>query len=278
MPGASAGFAMLLNCCRGFVRSNLPLPHQAVSRRLALSLAMACSFTVAIGCGSSPSQGSPGTGGGAAGTSGGTGGSSGGMAGSGGSVTPPPQTCVPPADKAQPAGEAQPDRLREPERSEEAGGVRHSLRGQQPAVVRRGRQGARHGAARRRQDSRQELRRESRRVSGQPRDRTDDGKWLLPVGTVMVKSFLFDGKFLETRLLVQFDANDLGRLHVQVGRGADRRHAGGEERDQVSFATGQRTVDWHFPSRQDCDDVPRRGARALRSAPRPPSSIGSWAG
>ena len=34
----------------------------------------------------------------------------------------------------------------------------------------------------------------------------DDGKWVLPVGTVMVKSFLFDGKLVETRLFVHFDA------------------------------------------------------------------------
>ena len=38
------------------------------------------------------------------------------------------------------------------------------------------------------------------------RDYADDGKWLLPVGTVMVKSFLFDGKLLETRLFMHFSA------------------------------------------------------------------------
>ena len=72
-------------------------------------------------------------------------------------------------------------------------------------MVRRGRQVARHGAPRRRQDSREELRGESRRVPGLPR-LADDGKWVLPVGTVMVKSFLFDSKLLETRLLMRFDA------------------------------------------------------------------------
>ncbi len=33
----------------------------------------------------------------------------------------------------------------------------------------------------------------------------DDGKWLFPVGTVMLKSFGFDGKVVETRLFVHFD-------------------------------------------------------------------------
>ena len=39
-----------------------------------------------------------------------------------------------------------------------------------------------------------------------PQGAADDGKWVLPVGTVMVKSFLFDGKLVETRLFVHFDA------------------------------------------------------------------------
>jgi hypothetical protein len=31
------------------------------------------------------------------------------------------------------------------------------------------------------------------------------GKWLFPVGTVMIKNFIFDGKLVETRLFMHVD-------------------------------------------------------------------------
>ena len=34
----------------------------------------------------------------------------------------------------------------------------------------------------------------------------DTGKWVFPVGTVMIKNFMFDGKLVETRLFMHVDA------------------------------------------------------------------------
>ena len=74
---------------------------------------------------------------------------------------------VPGQDSARP--DAEPDRLRERDRSDDARSFGHPLRGQQPPLVRRGRQDARHGAAERRQDPRGELFGESLGVSRLPR-------------------------------------------------------------------------------------------------------------
>ena len=35
-----------------------------------------------------------------------------------------------------------------------------------------------------------------------PQGAADDGKWVFPVGTVMIKNFMFDGKLVETRLFM----------------------------------------------------------------------------
>lgn len=80
----------------------------------------------------------------------------------------------------------------------------------------------------------------------------DDGKWVFPVGTVMVKSFSFDKKLVETRLFVHHDADtwvgysyawseDQGSATIVPSDGAE-----------VMFNTGSRTVDWHYPSRDNC--------------------------
>jgi hypothetical protein len=80
----------------------------------------------------------------------------------------------------------------------------------------------------------------------------DDGKWVFPVGTVMVKSFSFDNKLVETRLFVRHDADtwvgysyawneDQSSATIVPSAGAE-----------VMFNTGSRTVDWHYPSRDNC--------------------------
>jgi hypothetical protein len=80
----------------------------------------------------------------------------------------------------------------------------------------------------------------------------DDGKWVFPVGTVMVKSFAFDGKLVETRLFVHLDAA------TWVGYGYKWNEAQTEaiivpsDGQEVSFDTGSRLVDWHYPSRDNC--------------------------
>jgi hypothetical protein len=84
------------------------------------------------------------------------------------------------------------------------------------------------------------------------RDYTDDGKWKLPVGTVMVKSFLFDGKLLETRLLMHFDATTWAGFTYKWDEAQTDATLEPDQRDEESFSTGQRTVDWHFPSQDDC--------------------------
>jgi uncharacterized repeat protein (TIGR03806 family) len=80
----------------------------------------------------------------------------------------------------------------------------------------------------------------------------DDGKWVLPVGTVMVKSFLFDGKLVETRLFVHFDAATWVGYSYQWNEAQTDATIVADERVEVPFDTGARTVSWHIPSRMDC--------------------------
>ena len=97
------------------------------------------------------------------------------------------------------------------------------------------------------------------------RDYADDGKWKLPVGTVMVKSFLFDGKLLETRLFMHFSATTWGGFSYKWDVAQTDATLETNNRDEESFATSQRTVDWHFPSRDDCMTchIPDKGYAVL---------------
>ncbi len=83
----------------------------------------------------------------------------------------------------------------------------------------------------------------------------DDGKLDLPEGSVLVKSFAFGGKFIETRLLVKFssdtwvgynyewrdDQSDADLLPDEVGG----------KRKPITNATGGAQT-WHFPDRAQC--------------------------
>jgi len=81
----------------------------------------------------------------------------------------------------------------------------------------------------------------------------DEGKWALPVGTVMVKSFLFDGKLIETRLFVHFDAATwVGYSYEWDEAQTDATIVFDGGAEVMKFNTGTRTVDWHYPSRMDC--------------------------
>jgi hypothetical protein len=89
-----------------------------------------------------------------------------------------------------------------------------------------------------------------------PQGAADDGKWVFPVGTVMIKNFIFDGKFVETRLFMHM-SND--PLMGWVGYGYEWNEAQTEatiapdSRDMgKTFNTGTRTVTWNYPSRMDC--------------------------
>jgi uncharacterized repeat protein (TIGR03806 family) len=85
-----------------------------------------------------------------------------------------------------------------------------------------------------------------------PQGDADDGKWVLPVGTVMVKSFLFDGKLLETRLFVHFNATTWVGYTYQWDEAQTDATIVADERVVDPFNTGQRTVMWNIPSRMDC--------------------------
>lgn len=84
-----------------------------------------------------------------------------------------------------------------------------------------------------------------------------DGKLELPAGSVLVKSFLFGGRFIETRLLVRL--SDGSWAGYSYAWREDQRDA-----DLVEDAFGgvtravrdaeDRPLDWTFPSRQMCLD------------------------
>jgi uncharacterized repeat protein (TIGR03806 family) len=80
----------------------------------------------------------------------------------------------------------------------------------------------------------------------------DSGKWVFPVGTVMLKSFAFDGKLVETRLFVHFDAKTWVGYGYQWNEAQTEATIVSEDGAMVSFNTGQRMVDWSYPSRLDC--------------------------
>jgi uncharacterized repeat protein (TIGR03806 family) len=96
-------------------------------------------------------------------------------------------------------------------------------------------------------------------------DYADDGKWKLPVGTVMVKGFLFDGKLLETRLLMHATATTWNGFTYKWDEAQTDATLESADRDEESFDTGKQTVDWHFPSRMDCTTchIPDLGYGAL---------------
>jgi uncharacterized repeat protein (TIGR03806 family) len=80
----------------------------------------------------------------------------------------------------------------------------------------------------------------------------DNGKWVLPVGTVMVQNFLFDQKFVETRLLVHFDEATWAGYAYRWDEAQTEATLVPDQRVTIMFNTGMRTVPWTYPHRQDC--------------------------
>jgi hypothetical protein len=80
----------------------------------------------------------------------------------------------------------------------------------------------------------------------------DTGKWEFPVGTTLVKNFRFDGKLVETRLFVHFDADTWVGYGYQWNEAQTEAKIVGVDGAETMFNTGKRTVDWHYPSRLDC--------------------------
>jgi hypothetical protein len=93
-----------------------------------------------------------------------------------------------------------------------------------------------------------------------PTGTQDNGKWVFPVGTVMVKSFGFDGKLIETRLLVKADATTWNGYSYQWNEAQTEATVVPNDDDpslnnmrlMAAFNTGKQTVTWHFPYRFDC--------------------------
>jgi uncharacterized repeat protein (TIGR03806 family) len=85
-----------------------------------------------------------------------------------------------------------------------------------------------------------------------PQGPADDGKWVFPVGTVMVKSFEFDSKLVETRLFVHSDESTWVGYSYAWDEAQTDATIVPDDRVDVTFHTGKQTVDWHYPSRLDC--------------------------
>jgi hypothetical protein len=80
----------------------------------------------------------------------------------------------------------------------------------------------------------------------------DNGKWVFPVGTVMLKNFLFDDKLVETRLFVRHDAQTWVGYSYQWDEAQTEGTIVPDGRRTVMFNTGKRTVTWAYPNRSDC--------------------------
>jgi uncharacterized repeat protein (TIGR03806 family) len=83
----------------------------------------------------------------------------------------------------------------------------------------------------------------------------DNGDWDFPDGTVFMKTFGFDGKLVETRLLVRKDEFDWWgySYHWNAEQtDADLWEANTDGNDEVIHTTSRGDVNWHYPSRGQC--------------------------
>jgi hypothetical protein len=85
-----------------------------------------------------------------------------------------------------------------------------------------------------------------------PSGLADDGRWVFPVGTVMIKIFMFDGKLVETRLFMHLDADNWIGYSYQWDEAQTDAAINSPDRISVMFNTGTRTVPWNYPSQDDC--------------------------
>ncbi len=91
----------------------------------------------------------------------------------------------------------------------------------------------------------------------------DNGKWIFPVGSVMIKNFMFDGKFVETRLLMHVDAatamsnGGYSWIGYSYAWNVEQTEAiiNPNNRVEVMFntSTDAGVVDWRYPDRTDCN-------------------------
>jgi uncharacterized repeat protein (TIGR03806 family) len=91
-------------------------------------------------------------------------------------------------------------------------------------------------------------------------DAADDGKWVFPAGTTFLKSFGFDGKLVETRLLVALSNGTWMGYSYQWNESQTDATLVASAGASVSFNTGNRTVDWTYPGQRDCTECHTRSA------------------
>jgi len=85
-----------------------------------------------------------------------------------------------------------------------------------------------------------------------PNGNADDGRWDFPVGSVLVKTFAFDDKLVETRLFMRVDADDWVGYSYQWDEAQTDATIVSSDGAEAMFDTGTRKVSWHFPSQKDC--------------------------
>ena len=85
-----------------------------------------------------------------------------------------------------------------------------------------------------------------------PNGAADDGRWVFPVGTVMIKTFAFDTKLVETRLFMHNDADNWTGYSYQWDEAQTEATLVSGDGAEAMFNTGKQMVDWHFPSQKDC--------------------------
>ena len=91
----------------------------------------------------------------------------------------------------------------------------------------------------------------------------DDGKWVFPVGTVLVKNFWFNAdaanltvtnasKLVETRLFIHVADKQWVGYGYRWNDAQTEATIVPDERVKATFTVGARMVEWNYPSRQDC--------------------------
>lgn len=86
----------------------------------------------------------------------------------------------------------------------------------------------------------------------------DDGRWQFPVGTVLIKTFAFDNKLVETRLFMHLNADNWVGYGYAWNESQTEATIANSAGADVMFNTMARTVPWHYPSQKDCLDCHNR--------------------
>ncbi len=92
-----------------------------------------------------------------------------------------------------------------------------------------------------------------------PNGNADEGRWDFPVGSVMIKTFAFDSKLVETRLFMHIDAANWVGYSYQWDEAQKEATLVSSDGASVMFNTGTRMVSWHYPSQMDCTNCHNAG-------------------